>query len=147
MKRLMFLMMIVALAATGVALAAKPVKGATYAGTIQRDVGNITFPISFKVSKNGKTVSSFKLADSFPVYCQGGGFPHIGDGGSGSITKKGTFTAKLPLLAISTNKRDGLVVISGKFIRGGTASGKVRTDISGSFGKSCNGSSSFTARG
>jgi hypothetical protein len=143
MKRLMVLTLIVALAATGVALAAKPVKSATYTGTIQRDV---TFPISFKVSKNGKKASSFKLADSFPVYCQGGGFPHIGNSGSGRITNRGTFTAKLPLLALQTNKADGSVIVSGKFARGGAVSGQVRTDISGSFGKACNGSSPFTAR-
>jgi hypothetical protein len=146
MKRGMFLTMVVVLAAAGVALAAKPLKGATYRGTIERDGENVTFPISFKVSQNGKTVSSFKLADSFPVYCHGGGFPHIDDG-SGRVTKRGTFTAKLPLLTISTNKADGFIVVSGTFARGGAASGKVRTDINGSFGTACNGSSPFTARG
>jgi hypothetical protein len=146
MKRALSVTVIVALAAAGVALATKPVKGATYRGTINRDVGNITFPISFKVSKNGKTVSGFELADSFPVYCQGGGFPHLGNGGSGRITKKATFTARLPLVANSTNRADGSVIVSGEFARAGAASGKVRTDISGSFGKACNGSSPFAVR-
>jgi hypothetical protein len=145
MNRLMFLTVLVALAATGVAFAAKPHKGATYKGTIDR-AANLTFPIRFTVSKNGKKVSSFKLSESYPVYCQGGGFPTLGNGGSGAIAKKGTFTVKLPLRNVRTNAAEGSLIVSGKFGVGGSASGKVRTDIAGSAFKTCNGSSSFTAR-
>jgi hypothetical protein len=147
LKRFLFLTAIVAVAAAAsVALAAKPVKGATYSGTITRDVGTTTFPISFKVTKNGKKVSSFKLADAYPVYCQGGGFPTLGTGGSGRIRHKGTFTVKLPLKAVMTSKPDGSIVVTGRFGAHGSASGKVKTQISGNFGKSCDGTSPFTAR-
>jgi hypothetical protein len=145
-KRVVSLTAIVAVLAAGVALAAKPVKGATYTGTITRDVGTTTFPIRFKVSENRKNVSSFKLADAYPVYCQGGGFPTIGTGGSGRITKKGTFTVKLPLTNFMTKKPEGSIVVTAKFGVHGSASGKVTTAITGSFGKACNGTSPFTAR-
>jgi hypothetical protein len=145
MKRILLLGVIVALAATGVAFAAKPHKGATYKGTIDR-ASDVTFPISFTVSKNGKRVSSFELSDSYPVYCQGGGFPTLGNGGSGAIAKKGTFTVKLPLRNVRTNAAEGSVIVSGKFGIGGSASGKVKTDITGSAFRTCNGTSPFTAR-
>jgi hypothetical protein len=145
MRRILFLGVIVALAAASVAFAAKPHKGVTYKGTIDR-ASNVTFPISFTVSKNGKKVSSFRLSDSYPVYCQGGGFPTLGNGGSGAIAKKGTFTVKLPLRNIRTNAADGSLIVSGTFGTGGSASGKVKTEITGSAFKTCNGSSAFTAR-
>jgi hypothetical protein len=144
MKRLMVLTLIVALAATGVAFAAKPVKGATYTGTIQRYV---TFPISFKVSKNGKKVSHFKLVGGYPLYCQGGGFPNLTGAGSGSVSKKGKFTAKLPVTekVIKPLGRAGFVIITGKFGAHGTVSGKVKTDITDKSFKTCDGSTGWSA--
>ena len=145
MKRILLLTVIVVLAVSGAALAARPHRGATYTGRIER-ASNVTFPISFTVSKNGKKVSSFRLPDSYPVYCQGGGFPALGNGGSGAVGKKGTFTVKLPLRNVRTNAAEGSLIISAKFGAGGSASGKVKTDITGSAFKTCNGSSPFTAR-
>jgi hypothetical protein len=147
MKRILCLTVIAALAAASVAIAAKPVKGATYSGKIRDSRNSIdTFPISFKVSKSGKQVSGFKLTADYPSYCQGGGFPTLGTKGSGKVSKQGAFTAKLPLLAIGTNKADGFLVVTGKFGKRGSVSGKVRTDIAGKFGHECNGTSSFSAR-
>jgi hypothetical protein len=146
MQRVVSITAIVAVLATGVALAAKPVKGATYSGSITRGVGTTTFPISFKVSNNGKKVSNVKLANAYPVYCQGGGFPTMGAGGSGRITKKKTFSVKLPLTNFMTKKPAGSIVVSGKFGADGSASGKVKTAITGNFGKSCDGTSPFTAK-
>jgi len=146
MKRILALTAIVVVAAASVALAAKPVKGATYSGTIVRSIGNTSFPISFKVSKNGKTVSDFKLTNDYPVYCQGGGFPELGTGKAAKISKKGTFTAKLPLKDIHPpGKGEGSVIITGTFAAHGSVSGKVKTAIGGSTFKSCNGTSPFTA--
>lgn len=124
----------------------KPIKGATYSGTLNFG-SNVTFRISFKVSKNGKSVSGFKLPQSPPFYCQGGGFPHIGKSPRAKVSKKGTFTAKLPLLAIGTNKPDGSVIVTGKFGKHGKESGKVKTAIAGKFGSQCNGSSSYSTTG
>jgi hypothetical protein len=146
MKGALSITAIVAVLVTGVALAAKPVKGATYSGSITRGVGTTTFPISFKVTKSGKHVSNFKLANAYPVYCQGGGFPTMGAGGFGRITKKKTFSVNLPLTNFMTKKPEGSIVVSGKFGAHGSASGKVKTAITGTFGKSCNGTSPFTAK-
>jgi opacity protein-like surface antigen len=146
MKRILALTAIVAVAAASAALAAKPVKGATYTGTIVRSVGNVSFPISFKVSKNGKTVSGFKLTNDYPVYCQGGGFPVLGTAKAAKISKQGKFTAKLPLKNIRPpGKGEGSVIITGKFAAHSSVSGTVKTDIGGSAFKSCNGSSPFRA--
>ncbi|HEY2596308.1 MAG TPA: hypothetical protein VGK33_20640, partial [Chloroflexota bacterium] len=60
-------------AGAAAALAAAPIKGATYKGKLSV-ASNVTFPISFKVSTNGKRVGSFKLSNGYPIYCQGGGF-------------------------------------------------------------------------
>ena len=146
MKRILCLTVVAALVAAAVAMAAKPVKGATYTGTIVRSVGNSSFPISFKVSKNGKTVSGFKLANDYPIYCQGGGFPTLGTGRAAKISKKGTFMEKLPLKSVrSPGTGEGSVIITGKFAGHGSVSGKVKTDIGGTTFKNCNGTSPFTA--
>ncbi|HTX47254.1 MAG TPA: hypothetical protein VMD48_13275 [Solirubrobacteraceae bacterium] len=145
MKRILLLTVIVVMAVAGAALAARPHRGATYTGRIER-ASNVTFPISFTVSKSGKKVSSFKLPDSYPVYCQGGGFPALGNGGSGAVANKGTFTVRLPLRNLRTNAAEGSLIVSGKFGAGASASGKVRTDIAGSAFKTCNGTSPFTAK-
>jgi hypothetical protein len=146
MKRVAFLIAIVAVAASSVAFAAKPVRGARYRGTITRSMTNITFPIAFKVSKNGKKVSAFDLPNAYPVYCQGGGFPGLTKGGSARITNKARFTAKLPLTNALSHKPEGFVIVTGTFTTGGAVSGKVKTDLPGSFGKTCDGTSLFTAR-
>jgi hypothetical protein len=153
-QRVLILTAILAVATAGIALAAKPghgaakpVKGARYKGAIHWSPNAIdSFPIAFTVSKKGDKVQSFQLSDSFPVYCRGGGFPAIGDGGSGRISKRGTFTAKLPLTDLTTQKHEGFVIVTGAFGTRGSVSGKVATDLPGAVGKACNGTSPFTAR-
>ncbi len=146
-QRVLILTAIVVVAAAGIALAAKPVNGARYRGAIHWSESTIdSFPIAFRVSKKGGKVQSFQLSNSFPVYCRGSGFPAIGNGGSGRISKKGTFTAKLPLTDVTTHKPEGLVIVTGTFAAHGSVSGKVATDLPGNIGKACNGTSPFTAR-
>ena len=133
-------------AATGgaaAALAAKPIKGATYKGKILR-ASNVTYPISFKVSENGKRVSKFALSNGYPVYCQGGGFGAV-QPASGTITKHGTFKVKLPIYFAPVHEHQGFVIITGSFAKHSKESGKVRTDFTHS--NSCNGTSSYTAKG
>src|ERR1700728_3683603 len=143
-QRVLILTAILAVATAGLALAGKPVKGARYRGAIHWSLNAIdSFPIAFRVSKKGDKVQSFQLANSFPVYCRGGGFPAIGNGGSGRISKKGTFTAKLPLTDLTTHKPEGFVIVTGTFAARGSVSGKVATDLPGTIGKACNGSSPF----
>jgi hypothetical protein len=146
MKRILCLTALAALAAASVALAAKPKKGATYSGNIVTKAGQLE-PISFKVSKNGKKVSHFKLVGGYPLYCQGGGFPNLTGAGSGSVSKKGKFTAKLPVTekVIKPLGRAGFVIITGKFGAHGTVSGKVKTDITDKSFKTCDGSTGWSA--
>jgi hypothetical protein len=146
-QRVLILTAILAVATAGLALAAKPVKGARYRGAIHWSRNAIdSFPIAFTVSKKGDKVQSFQLSDSFPVYCQGGGFPAIGSGGSAKISKRETFTVKLPLTDPTTHKHEGFVIVTGAFGTRGSVSGKVATDLPGAVGKACNGTSPFTAR-
>ncbi len=121
------------------AFATTPVKGARYTGTISRRSNN-TFSISFKVSANGKRVSNFTLANSYPVYCQGGGFGAM-QTGSGSITKKGTFKVKLPLYFAPLHQHQGFLIITGTFGMFARESGKVTTDFTHS--STCKGTSSY----
>jgi hypothetical protein len=153
MKRVVHLTVIAALAAASVALAAKPakpVKGATYSGKITRVIKSAgktfksTYPIRFKVSKNGKKVSGFTLTAGYPVYCQGGGFGSPLSA-SGKISKKGTFTVKLPLYFAPEHQHQGFVIVSGKFGKKKKASGTVKTDFTKFH--TCNGSAKYTTKG
>jgi hypothetical protein len=146
-QRVLILTAILVVSGAGVALGAKPVSGARYRGAIKWSRNAIdSFPIAFRVSKKGDKVQSFQLSNSFPVYCEGGGFPAIGNGGTGRISKRGTFTAKLPLTDLTTHRPEGFVIVTGRFGARGSVSGRVATDLPGTVGKACNGTSPFTAR-
>jgi hypothetical protein len=82
------------------------------------------------------------------VYCQGGAFPNLTGAGSGTVSKKGTFTAKLPVTEklIKPLGAAGFVIVTGKFGAHGTVSGKVKTDVTDKSFKTCNGSTSWSAR-
>ena len=71
MSRVSVLAFVVVLATAATALAADPVKGGKYSGTINADNG---LAISFKVSSNGKDVVKMKVPQP-PIFCQGGGPP------------------------------------------------------------------------
>lgn len=119
------------------AVTAKPEKGKTYSGSIRR-TSTVKIPITFKVSENGKSVSHFTMTPKYPTNCSGGGFPTM-KSRSARISRKGTFTAKLPLVSTlpPPRKRDGTVTVTGRFGRGGKESGKVKTVVTSS--KSCDG--------
>ncbi|HEX3692848.1 MAG TPA: hypothetical protein VHU13_05835 [Solirubrobacteraceae bacterium] len=133
----------VALVVAAGALAAKPIKGATYSGTIKR-TSNVTYTISFKVSANGKKVSDFRLLSGYPVYCEGGGFGEV-KSASGKVTDKGTFTVKLPIYFAPTHQHQGFVIVTGSFGEHGKESGKVKTDFTKA--ATCNGTSSYSTTG
>jgi hypothetical protein len=127
------------------ALAAPPIKGATYKGKIKLPhESNVTFQISFKVSAKGKLVSNFSLPNDYPVYCQGGGFGQV-QAGSSAITKKGKFTVKLPIYFAPAHQHQGFVIITGTFAKHGKESGKVKTDFTTSH--VCNGTATYTTTG
>lgn len=125
------------------ALAAKPIRGATYSGRISH-ASNVTYPISFKVSGNGKRVGNFTLLSGYPVYCQGGGFGTV-QPASGTITKHGTFKVRLPIYFAPAHQHQGFVIITGSFAKHGKESGRVMTVFTHSGG--CNGTSSYTTMG
>lgn len=139
------LVLIAALAVgAGSAGAAHPAKGKTYSGSIKSlPGGNVTFTISFQVSKNGTKVHDFSLPSGYPVYCEGGGFGEVQDA-TAKISSKGTFTAKLPIYFAPTHDHEGFVKITGKFGKKGHESGKVITEFSTS--DTCNGTSKYTAK-
>jgi hypothetical protein len=135
--------LVVASAGAAAALGAAPIKGATYQGKLSR-AGGAKYPISFKVSRNGKHIGSFKLSKGYPVYCQGGGFGAL-QGASGTITKKGTFKVKLPIYFAPAHSHQGFVIVTGTFAKHGKESGKVTTAFT--HGSSCNGTSPYAAKG
>ena len=134
---------LVAASGGAAALAAAPIKGATYKGNVSR-AGNVTYPISFKVSRNGKRVSSFTLSKGYPVYCQGGGFGAL-QRASGTIARNGTFKVKLPIYFAPAHSHQGFVIVSGSFAKHGKESGKVTTAFTHAGG--CNGTSRYATKG
>lgn len=137
--------LVAAAGSTTAALAASPNKGATYKGKLKLPrPSSVKFPISFKVSSNGKRVSNFKFPNGYPVYCQGGGFGQL-QAATSPITNNGTFTVKLPIYFAPAHSHQGFVIVSGKFGMHGKESGKVTTDFTGSH--VCNGTATYTTTG
>lgn len=136
---------LVVAAGAAAALAATPIKGATYTGKLKLPhASSVTFPISFKVSANGKRVSDFSFPHGYPVYCQGGGFGQQ-QAASAPITKRGRFTVKLPIYFAPARSHQGFVIVTGTFAKHGKESGKVMTDFTTSAG--CNGTSTYATTG
>jgi hypothetical protein len=134
--------LVAAIGATA-AIAAKPIRNATYSGLISH-TSNVTYPITFKVSASGRRVSDFTLSDSYPIYCQGGGFGAV-QAASGKVSKHGKFRVRLPIYFAPTHEHQGFVLVTGTFGRQGRESGKVTTDFT--HVASCNGTSRYTTHG
>jgi hypothetical protein len=121
------------LSTAGAALATAPKKGWTY--TTQPTAKVL---VTFKVSANGKKVT--KVGAGLAVECKGGagGFPSARKPGSGDITKKGTFRVVLQLYppGAAGQKSSGTDTVTGKFVKGGKATGTVGTHFSGQNAKS-----------
>jgi hypothetical protein len=109
------------LASAGIALASNAVKGAAYSGHLAGKVGDT---ISFTVSPSGKKV--IDLYVSTPYKCSGGcGGVESPSGGSAYITKKGTFKVTLKLENPGETTSYGSDTVTGTFLKGGEAKGKV----------------------
>jgi hypothetical protein len=120
----------VALACAGLALAAKPIEGAAYKGEFKGTPGTVT-QISFDVSANGKRISD--LYTETPFKCNGGcGGTPSGTGGSGKISKRGTFTVKVKLTGPGSTKAIGTDTVVGTFLSHGRAKGTVASHFTGS---------------
>lgn len=121
---------ILATTGAGLALAAKPVAGASYSGSYKGSKGS---ELTFTVSANGKRVTH--VAADTPVKCPGtdgvGGLPY-GSNGAGPISKAGTFRVTMKLLdqgPPGKQKTGGTEVVTGTFQSHGRAQGKVTAHL------------------
>jgi hypothetical protein len=129
----------IALVCAGYALAAAPVKGGSYTGT---EKGRPDSTISFKVSSTGKKLTGLYV--STPFKCSGGcGGVEAGTNGSAKITRKGTFKAKINLVAPGGTKPVGTDTVVGTFLSHGRAKGTVTSHFKSGSGEKV----SWTATG
>jgi hypothetical protein len=131
--------------AAAAALAANPIKGATYNGSWGTAPAGGT--VQFKVSSSGKKVSGFRLG-SVPLKCQG--VIPLANSGSATVSKTGKFVATLSLFFPPTqpSRHVGTVVVSGTFLKGRKESGKLATKYSGhGFNKSCDKTVTYSTKG
>lgn len=112
------------LACTGIALAAKQLRGATYVG-YYKGAAQTVEAVYFKVSPNGRKV--IDLSVDTPFKCAGGcGGVGTPKGGTAKISREGTFKVKLKIPAPGPgNKSEGTDTVTGTFHAHGRASGKV----------------------
>jgi hypothetical protein len=109
------------LASAGIALASNAVKGAPYSGHY---TVNASDTISFTVSASGKKVTD--LDATTPFKCSGGcGGVESVIGGTAYITKKGTFKYTQKLTEPGGTTSFGTVTVTGTFLKGDKAKGKV----------------------
>lgn len=134
----------VALATAAVALAAHPVKGATYTGSAPNGL-----PIQFKVSANGKQAKGFKIGYG-PIGCQGAD-PQVTSGGSTTISSTGKFKITRPMYFPPTqpSRHVGTLVVTGTFRKHGKEVGKLTSQFSGKNGYSsnCNTTVGYSTKG
>lgn len=134
----------VALATAAIALAAHPVKGATYKGSAPNGL-----PVQFKVSANGKQAKGFKIGYA-PLGCQGAD-PQVASGGSTTISSTGKFKISRPMYFPPTepSRHVGTLVITGTFRKHGKEVGKLSSRFSGKYGysASCNTTVGYSTTG
>lgn len=126
------------------ALAAGQVKGGSYKGSLAAPKQGIG--VSFKVSGNGKRVSSLQIS-TIPIYCSGGGPATPIHFKNAAISSKGTFTSSARYV-IKIGPFKGQVgetfKISGKFLKGRRERGTLTTTYPKD--RACGGSSSYTTK-
>lgn len=130
--------LLLGLAFTSIALAVSLKKGATYAGKVAKAPG---LPLSLKVSSSGKTVTASMF--TIPAFCEGGGAGTKQITKPASISKSGSFVAKISYEFVPEHKIIEKLTLSGKF-SGKKASGKATSEFL--VAKQCNGATTFTAK-
>lgn len=133
-----------AIAAPAVAaLNTKPENGKTYKGLI-RQSATATYPISFKVSATGKTVTNFVLSHGSPRYSSGCYTVNfLSNRVKAPISSQGAFTAKVPI-EDPYKFIFGYVTITGKFSRAGHESGAATSKYKND--ASCDGMSPYSTK-
>jgi hypothetical protein len=130
---------------TGAALAANPVKGATYSGALAPP--RSSYKVSFEVSGNGGQVSGLTISN-LPFYCPGGGGTIPVKFADAPISKSGTFTSTGKYVTLEGPLKGQLATtlkISGTFGPGGSEEGTVTSTWVKLH--SCSGQSSYTTKG
>lgn len=131
---------------TAVALAAAPVRGATYRGSLTGAQSSIQ--ISFRVSPGGGQVQAIRLS-ALPIFCTGGAPPNSTlKFASAVVTRTGTFsTTGRDLLGVGPLKGTvaAKLTLTGTFAAGGRESGTVTTIFGGS-GTRCGGRVRYRTR-
>jgi hypothetical protein len=127
------------------AVAANPVKGATYKGTWGTKLNGGS--VQLKVLGSGRQVSNFKLSP-VPLHCQGV-IPSMGSA-SVAVSKQGTFTARLALYFPPTlpSRHVGTLTVSGTFLSHGRERGQLVAKYgSHGFSKSCGETVKYSTKG
>ena len=127
---------VLALALTGIALAAAPKKGATYTGKTSHE----SDPITLKVSHSGKTVT---VAETFaPLYCEGGGAGERQISKPAAISRSGAFSTVISYEFAPEHKITSKLYVKGTF-NGKKVKGTARSEFL--LAHQCDGSTSFSA--
>jgi hypothetical protein len=124
-----------------VAVAAKPVKGGTYAGTLTAAPSET---VTFKVSQNGKKVSGLKVSPFEPNTCGAGGPPPPQSSKPAKI-RKGKFTATV-IYKTTTGKVAARAKVTGTFVKGRREKGVVKTAFTDRSTKSCEAPFKYTTK-
>ncbi len=128
------------------AFAAKPsqVKGGSYAGGLIPASRNIR--VSFKVSKDGRNVTSLTISNT-PLYCEGGGpatpihFKNAPISSSGTFKSTGRYVIAVGPLKGQVGTK---LAITGKFLKGRREQGILTTTYLKA--PTCSGKSSYTTK-
>jgi hypothetical protein len=138
------LVALAALLAAGAALAASPIEGGSYAGSLIPPRDGVT--VSFKVSANGKRVTGLSTSN-IPLYCSGGGEPIPIHFKNATISSKGTFSSTGRYLILEGPKKGQVganLKISGKFLKGRKERGTLTTSYVGF--SNCSGISAYSTK-
>jgi hypothetical protein len=133
-----------ALLVASAALAAGPVKGGSYAGSLIPSRDGVT--VSFKVSADGKKVIGLSTSN-VPLYCSGGGKPIPVHFKSAVISSKGTFSSTGKYLILEGPKKGQVganLKISGKFLKARKERGTLTTSYVGF--SNCSGISTYSTK-
>jgi hypothetical protein len=132
------------LGVTGVALAANPVKGATYSGALAPP--RSSYKVSFEVSGTGGQITRL-IISNLPLYCSGGGEAIPVKFADAPISKSGTFTSTGKYVTLEGPLKGQLATklkINGTFGKGGSEQGTVTSTWVKVHG--CSGQSTYTTK-
>ncbi|HEY3971131.1 MAG TPA: hypothetical protein VGL79_07000 [Solirubrobacteraceae bacterium] len=138
------LVMLAVLLVAGAALAAGPIKGGSYSGSLIPSRDGVT--VSFKVSANGKQVAGLSTSNT-PLFCSGGGKPIPVHFKNAAISSKGTFFSTGKYLILEGPKKGQVganLKISGKFLKGGKERGTLIISYVGF--ANCSGISAYSTK-